>query len=456
MILERLRKFWHYLIGDSEKFPPEQRAFNVVSIITTALILILIPLNISFSLWVVSVMLIVIETVLVILYIRSRAYGKYTYSLLIYAIASYIVIIITFLYNSGSNGPALYLFLLTYLFLIAFTNHRLHRTWTLLHLLIPVSLVCIEYFFPEVLTATYVSATDRYLDIITSFIVIVVCTYSITIYLRFNYERERSVSESHARKIEEQNKQIGMQNALLKKSNSDKLRLISILAHDLRNPMNAIIGVLEILADQELSTELEKELKNELLITTRSTAAMLDNLLSWTSSQIKGLKPIPTKVKPDIVINQVLEVQRLIANKKGIAMRTSLDNDVTIWADFDMLELIIRNLVGNALKFTPKNGTVEILLTKDLDTPTCTLAVHDNGIGIASEDLKRLFDGDVQSTYGTEAEKGIGLGLFLCKELTALNHGKMWVQSTFGEGSTFFAAFPLHQDKPSLHSLINN
>ncbi|SEL76167.1 sensor histidine kinase [Parapedobacter koreensis] len=446
-MLLRLRNFWWKLVGNPEHLPLDHRAFNVIGLITIVLLLILIPLNIALKLWVVSGMLVIIEAILVFLVLRSRIYGKYTFSLLFYAIASYIVVTITFLYNSGSEGPALYLFLLTYLFLIAFTNPRLHRVWTILHLLIPVTLLGLEYFMPYMLVDNYVSPGYRYFDIATTLIIIVVCIYSITIYLRSNYEREKSTAEQHARKIEAQNNQISAQNRLLQESNSEKLRLISILAHDLRNPMNAITGVLEILTKEELPDEVRKAMKTELLAAARNTSELLDNLLSWTTGQIKGLKPIATKIEPEIIIANVLEVQQFIANKKGITIRTHLEEDVKIWADMDMLELIIRNLISNALKFTPKNGTITISLYKNADDSTCTLAIQDNGIGIADEDLRRLFDKNVQSTYGTESEKGIGLGLYLSKELATLNQGKMWVQSTLGEGSTFFVSFPLHKDK---------
>ena len=232
--------------------------------------------------------------------------------------------------------------------------------------------------------------------------------------------------------------------------------MISILAHDLRNPMSAIIGVLEILTQEELPKDLQKKMEEELLVASRNTAQLLDNLLSWTSGQIKGLKPIPTNVRPEEVITHVLDVQRFVANKKGITITTSFDADAIVWVDMDMLELIVRNLISNALKFTPKNGSIDISLRKDSEANTCTLVIRDNGIGIADEDLKRLFDGDVQSTYGTESEKGIGLGLFLSKELTHLNNGKIWVQSTLGEGSTFFVSFPLCKGKTLPESVPND
>ncbi|SKB84233.1 Signal transduction histidine kinase [Parapedobacter luteus] len=451
----RLRKFWWQLVGDPEQLPLEHRAFNVIGLITGVLLLILIPLNIALKLWVVSGMLVVIEAILVFLIIRARVYGQYTFSLLAYAIASYVVVTITFLYNSGSNGPALYLFLLTYLFLIAFTHPRFHRIWTVLHLVVPVSLLGLEYVVPHILATDYATLEYRYLDIATTLIIIVVCTYSITIYLRGNYEREKHTAEQHAYKIEAQNEQIRAQNILLQESNSEKLRLISILAHDLRNPLSAITGVLEILTYEELPADMRKAMKAELLLAARNTSELLDNLLSWTTGQIKGLKPIATKIKPEVVIANVLEVQQFIANKKGISITTHLEADVKIWADIDMLELIIRNLISNALKFTPKNGTVDISLNRNADNRTCTLAIEDNGIGIASEDMSRLFDRNVQSTYGTESEKGIGLGLYLSKELAALNHGKIWARSTPGKGSTFFVSLPLYEAEshPQPHQL---
>ncbi len=437
------QNFWHKLVGNPEHMTAEQRAFHVIGVITIALMLFLIPVNIALELRVVSVMLVIIAIILVVLYVRSRIYGKYAFSLLFYAGASYLVVTITFLYNSGSQGSALYLFLLTYLFLIAFTNHRFHRVWTLLHLLVPTSLLYLEYIAPHLIPDIYADVQYRAIDIATTMIVIVICTYGITIYLRSNYERERGKAEQRALKIEAQNHEISLQNKLLQQSNSEKIRLISILAHDLRNPMSAITGVLEILTEQKLPDDVQRKMKEELLLASRNTSELLDNLLSWTSNQIKGLKPTLTKVHPEHVIANVLEIQRFVANKKGITIRTSFEPDIEVRADIDMLELVIRNLISNALKFTPKNGSIDILVRKD--TANSTLTIRDSGIGISKEDLKLLFDGDIQSTYGTEHEKGFGMGLFLSKQLISLNSGKIGAESTLGEGSVFFVSLPLYQ-----------
>ncbi|SFC26800.1 Signal transduction histidine kinase [Parapedobacter composti] len=444
-----LRKFWRKLVGDPEHLSSEHRAFNVIAILTITLIAILIPLNTALRLWAISAMLVVVAAILVFLYIRSRIYGKYAFSLLVYAVSSYIVVAITFFYNGGSDGPALYLFLLTYLLLIAFTNLRFHRLWTILHLSIPLFLLGLEYLMPHRIIDPYSAPEYRYIDIATTFIIIIVCTYAITIYLRGNYEREKNKAEQHAREIELQHDQIRTQNRLLQKSNSEKLKLLSILAHDLRNPISAITGVLEILTHEELPEELQTKMKGQLLLAARNTSQLLENLLSWTSSQIKGLKPIFTKTRPSSIIDHVLNIQQFVAHQKNITIHTGIDENLIIWVDADMLELIIRNLVNNALKFTPKDGTVNISLARNDDEGCCTLAIADNGLGIASDNLKRLFEVNVKSTAGTDSEKGIGLGLFLCKELTTLNRGKIWVHSALGKGSTFFVSFPLTPPSPN-------
>src|SRR5690606_20125200 len=168
------------------------------------------------------------------------------------------------------------------------------------------------------------------------------------------------------------------QNRLLQEANREKLELISILGHDLRNPLNAITGTLEILSQTKLPPQEERELKADLLIAARNTSDLLNNVLSWVLGQIKGISPVFTAVEPMAVINRVLDVQRFVAEKKGIAIRVKGTGDALVNADTDMLELIVRNLVSNAIKFTGQRGQVTVGVTENPVREECTIFVHDN------------------------------------------------------------------------------
>lgn len=405
-----------------------------------ALFAVLIPLNFALGLWVPGIALVVTLLTLVVTFALSRYRGLHRTGLRIYAIYSYALVVFSYFYNGGSAGSVLYYFLLTYQLLIAFIDKKLQWVWTALHMLLPAGLLVIEYLYPTTIVSGYDSKASRFWDLVISFPIIVIGIFLATGYLRKGYERERAIAAAHAKKIHEQNERIKAQNRLLQDANREKIELISVLGHDLRNPLNAITGTLEILVREEIPLDKRKKLQEDLLLAAHNTSDLLNNVLSWVSGQIKGIGPLLTWVEPHVVIDRVLDVQRYIAEKKGVSIRLEVKKGIKVLSDADMLELIIRNLINNALKFTPPGGIITISVTEDPRRNQCVLAVRDDGVGMAGEDVKNLFNGHIQSTYGTDSEKGIGLGLFLCRELTQRLDGKIWAESELGKGSTFSLA----------------
>lgn len=438
-----LKGYWDKLVGKPDELPRQNRGFNVVSIFVFLLLAILIPLDWYLGLTEIAMMLLATEAMLIVMYCLSRYRGLYQMGLQVYVAWSYLVITFVFFYNGGSAGPALYFFLLSYLLLIVFASERLQRIGTVLHLIFPVGLLVLEYIYPAAVLAGYQSENARLIDLVTSLPIIVGSIFLTTRYLRRAYERERSAAEARAMLIEHQSERIKNQNRLLREANQEKLALISILGHDLRNPLNAITGTLEILAKENLSAEQERGLEEELLIAARNTSDLLDNVLSWVLGQIKGINPVFTTVAPAAVIDRVLEVQRFIAEKKGVGIRVDTAGDTRVTADMEMLELIVRNLVSNAIKFTAHGGMVTVGVTEDAVRDECTIFVRDSGVGMTDDDIKEIFNGQIQSTYGTESEKGIGLGLFLCRELTHRLNGTIRVESVLGAGSAFYLTLPI-------------
>ncbi len=444
---DSLRACWLELTGKPGELPRENRGFNVVSLYMVLLLAILIPLDFYLGLWEIAVGLIVTEGMIITIFLLSRYRGLHRIGLTVYAIYSYLLIIFTYFYNGGNIGPALYFFLLTYSLLIAFTRQKLHWVWTGLHLVLPVGLLVVEYAYPAVVIRSYNSRSSRFTDLTTSFPIIVICIFAATSYLRKAYERERAAAELRAKQIENQNKRIRSQNNLLQKANREKIELISILGHDLRNPLNAMTGILEILNKENLPTDMATKLKTDLLISAQNTSALLNNVLAWVSGQIKGIKPLLTWVEPDLIIERVLAMQGLMAEKKGITVQLDMKTGIRVLSDAEMLEVIIRNLVNNALKFTPQGGTISLSVVEE--PAQCTISVRDNGVGMADEDVKNIFNGRIQSTYGTESEKGIGLGLFLCRELTIRLNGEIRAGSEPGKGSVFSLSLPLYNEDRS-------
>lgn len=433
-LLSKLTYFWERLVGEPAMFSLESRAFNSISIITLGLLTVLLPFNIILGLKMVSIIVAVLIVLQLFFFYLSRFRNIYGISMLAYVIVSYITLIATYYLNSGSHGPALLLFFLTFNLLVAFSPRKQHWIWALLHVLLPMILLTKEYLYPSWIQDSYKSAENRYIDILSSYVVTLVCTYLITNYLRRNYDREKHNAEDRANKID-------TQNINLEQLNQKKDKLFSIIAHDLQSPLNSIITTLHLIAEYDLKEEEKKMLGDELLTLTKNTSNMLSNLLTWSKMQMDGRGMRLSSVHVYDVVERVLSIQQVMADKKSISIASEINPSVFVTADNNMLELIMRNLINNAIKFTPAGGAITISMQVKGDY--CQLMVSDNGIGIDPSQKEEIFSLKSQSTYGTNNEKGIGLGLVLCMELLGLQNGKLWFESVLGQGTTFYATIPL-------------
>jgi len=241
--------------------------------------------------------------------------------------------------------------------------------------------------------------------------------------------------------------QLNEANAQLKNLNIDKDLFISILGHDLKNPFNNILGFSKILTDEieSLNKEEITDIANNITISVNITNNLLEEILLWAKTQ-QGKIPF----KPQIldfrdICKNILEVLKSNAITKNIAINYSSQVEIRIFADIDMFKTVLRNLVSNAIKFTNSGGKINI--SAELNYENVTISVSDNGVGILSDHLSKLFDiSEVQSTQGTEGETGTGLGLLLCKEFVEKHGGKIWVDSEVGKGSNFKFTLPFPSD----------
>jgi signal transduction histidine kinase len=236
---------------------------------------------------------------------------------------------------------------------------------------------------------------------------------------------------------------VAKKTAELNELNISKDKFFSIIAHDLKNPFSSIIGLSEIMKEEIRESD-RNTLENYAVMINNSavqTFRLLENLLEWANSQRGKILFDP---KP-FSLNEVLDEEFLILNdlalKKNIELKNKLGNDLTIFADKNMIKTVLRNLISNAIKFTSKNGEVNInasCVDKNVE-----ISVSDNGIGMTKDIVAKLFRLDANlSTRGTENEKGTGLGLFLCKEFTYKHNGKILVESEPGKGSVFRLILP--------------
>jgi signal transduction histidine kinase/ligand-binding sensor domain-containing protein len=240
-------------------------------------------------------------------------------------------------------------------------------------------------------------------------------------------------------------KLVEIKTAELIELNTSKDKFFSIIAHDLKNPFNIILGYSEMLRDEIKSGNLSIIDESAGLIHTSAvqTLRLLENLLEWANSQRGKILFKPVKLDLNELLTEEFNTLSDMAAGKNIELKSFLIENFTITADRNMLKTVMRNLISNAIKFTYRNGKVEVKAISD--NRQVEISVSDTGIGIDKETNSKLFRIDANiSKPGTDNEKGTGLGLFLCKEFIEKHGGRIWVESEEGRGSTFRFCLPLN------------
>ena len=237
--------------------------------------------------------------------------------------------------------------------------------------------------------------------------------------------------------------------AELRAANLSKDRFFSILAHDLRNPLGGFLSLTEVLAGK--FNRLEKDRIHELCVLLHEGAGqvseLLESILQWASAQTGRLVAHPSSLPLDELCEGIVAQQRPAARRKAIELESLVPASSVVRADANMIATVLRNLVANAVKFTPRGGRVTVSAVRQGARER--ISVADTGLGMSGEEVDNLFRIDVRlATPGTDGERGNGIGLILCHELVALNKGKIEVASEPGKGSTFTLVLPANGRAP--------
>ncbi len=273
----------------------------------------------------------------------------------------------------------------------------------------------------------------------------IVSTFLVLIYLKRNNNiKYMQELEEKNIKIELQNEAFLEQTKHLENVNNVKDKLFSIVSHDLKDSLSSINGFIDLLKDGSLSREEFDNLIPELSENANNASLLLFNLLNWSKSQMQSLEPKPSLFDIQEVFESKVRLIEQRAENKGISIVDHSLRDFA-YADRSMFEIVIQNLLANALKFCKAGDTLTV--SNHISNGSCIVSVADTGIGISKQNLDKLFKSSSFTTMGTDNEKGTGLGLSICKELVELNNGKIWVESTQGVGSTFYVQLP--KSRPS-------
>jgi two-component system sensor histidine kinase/response regulator len=269
---------------------------------------------------------------------------------------------------------------------------------------------------------------------ITLLIIMVLIAISALIYVSYNKTKQKNAQ------MLLQHRQITTQNQQLEDLNHLKDKLFSILAHDLRSPLASLKNILE-LSDAQLVTKAEEEaVRKSIMREVDQNSDLINNLLIWGRSQLGGFTVSRVQFPVNELVNRVIELLKPDIDHKNIIIKNSITADSVAFADKEMMEAVVRNLLSNALKFT-HNGGVITLTDKRINNQV-QIAITDTGIGMTPAQTARLFKGDFYTDKGPLNPHGTGLGLQICKEFIERNDGSISVESEAGNGSTFYFSVP--------------
>ena len=427
MRLDRINKYLNKITGPKKDFPLEARIFNAICLISVLILTVSLPLTISYGLDELSIITGLLLLAAGLLYYLSRVHKKLNLSIVLFGLAANVLFVTNFYFNSGINGPGLLLFLLSIFLITVIVPKNQYIFWLVLNFSEVIILLFLSFNKPSLFENRYPTFLMQYADIGSTYLLSALLIFFATNYIRKSYHLEKIIAEEKAEE--------------LKVSNETKNKLLSILAHDLRSPLSSIQSYLEILAEINPEEIDRRSIEASLLNETKNTQQILSNLLLWSKTQMEGVKInlLPVNLKESIL--PAIRAQESIAIEKKIRIEEKINKSITVLADRDMLQLVIRNLMNNAVKFTEAGGQISI--EAKIEGTACLITISDTGSGIPYEMQKDLFSLAVKSTFGTRNEKGVGLGLSLCREFTEIQNGKIWFESAPGKGTSFFISFGL-------------
>ncbi len=387
-------------------------------------------------------------SLLIFLREKSNLEG-YTYLLFF---SSLIFIIASWFFNGGIDGPNLYIILLFSIAVYIIAPRKVKFFTFLSYLVLSSVLIIIFFRYPDLIN-NYVNKNERFGDLFMSNICFMFSFYYMIVLVLRNYEYEQKKVEKHNIDLNLLNLELSRKNELiksysggLKEANETKDHFFSIIAHDLRAPYSPILGLSEILinsADELTKTEII-EIATKLNNVSRNGLTLLENLLEWARLQTDSIEFYFEEVDPKELILGMTSIYRPIAEEKQIILESDTDEITPIYVDENTIKTVLRNLISNAIKFTPRGGKIRI--STKVENSIFLITVKDSGIGISTEDINKLFRKDIKfMTKGTEGENGTGFGLLLSHDYVKKNGGKIKVESESGKGTSFSISLPLSQ-----------
>lgn len=247
--------------------------------------------------------------------------------------------------------------------------------------------------------------------------------------------------------LRQKNNEIASKNKKLTESNKSKDMLFRVIAHDLKTPISLVVSYTDVITEDFDEYEREEllDIIQKLNYSSNEGLRLLENLMEWARSQTGAIAYEPQPVNIKKLIEENINLLITNAENKSIKLTSKLESDTYVHADYNLASTVVRNLISNAIKFTPENG--EIVIETSSDKNKRIISVTDTGMGIKKEDQAKLFEvNETNKRKGTRNERGTGLGLAICKEFIEKQNGNIWVESEEGKGSTFNFTLPISNE----------
>lgn len=442
MFKNSIEKLINRLSGDSDNFTIETRMFNLTALLIGSLFSLGVVANfiIGLNFWL-NISIVSCIAILFYTYYQSRFKDNYTYVLPIFIVVSYTMITLNWFLGAGSDGPSPIYFLLNLITLLIISPRRQYFFILAMQLITMSGLYYVDYNHSS-WVIQYDDENARMIDMFLSTFFCLIFVFLIMALLKISYNRERTKVKLQQNEIYDQNKLILEQNENLEKMNHLKSKLFSIISHDMRSPLSTLHSAINILNETHLSESERLTIINGAKERLVYTQEMLDNLLSWANSQMNGMQTSMSKVNMKHLANSVLLHLKPQYESKFINAVSDIAEDVFVYADIEMIRLVIRNIFSNAAKFTSEDGNITIKAHTENDLVWITIT--DNGKGLTPIELEKINSKTSFSTPGTNNEKGTGLGLILCKDFLHVNNGELVVTSEMQKGTTFAFSLPLY------------
>lgn len=426
LLVNKIGAFWSGVIGKAYQYNLECRIFNAVSILAAFTACINAAVNFALGLTLYGFIMLPLIALLIFGYYLARYKNKLSIAVGLFAVAFNLLCCVTYFASEASEGVNLFTFILIAFILTIVSDHKQFWIWIPFTILVIAGLFFVEYRHPELVKSLYDTPQARLLDHVQTVFEVLLMITIITVFVKKNYYKEKWLAEQRFTSLEE--------------INETKNKLFSIVAHDLKAPLSSIENYLSLLNHVEMDAEEKAFIEKSLLVSTKQTSEMLQNILSWAKDQMDGtaVKLMPTPIHD--ALYKTIALQENLAKEKQIKLVYTPQPQLIALADPDLLQLIIRNLLNNAVKFCHKGGTI---ILETIDQPSqCLIKVSDNGIGIGEQEKPQIFSLKHKGNYGTNKEKGVGLGLKLAKTYTDLQHGQIWFESEINKGTTFYLSLP--------------